>query len=145
MRWWTTESESDHGKLVIVAIITLNRWTVISGLSYFAANSAVTKKDLHHLIDEVATDEHTIARAFRLLSSLKDEVDRIDPIPLPTSGTSAEDLMHFFETHSLSPEDTEDMMKSGSITGKNDLMIAATAICSARAHCRRRLSSDSTR
>ena len=72
---------------------------------------AVTKKDLHHLIDEVATDEHTIDKAFRLLSSLKDEVDRIDPIPLPTSGTSAEDLMHFFETHSLSPEDTEDMTR----------------------------------
>ncbi|MHB1684986.1 MAG: hypothetical protein ACYCYO_19540 [Bacilli bacterium] len=111
MRWRPTESESDHGKLVIVAIITLNSWTVISGLSYFAANSAGMKKDLHHLIDEVATDEHTIARAFRLLSSLKDEVDRIDPIPLPTSGTSAEDIMHFFETHSLSPEDTEDMTR----------------------------------
>ena len=72
---------------------------------------AVTKKDLHHLIDEVATDEHTIDKAFRLLSSLKGEVDRIDPIPLPTSGTSAEDLMRFFETHSLSPEDAEDMTR----------------------------------
>lgn len=44
---------------------------------------AATKKDLHHLIDEVATDEHTIDKAFGLLSLLKGEVERIDPIPQP--------------------------------------------------------------
>ena len=70
----------------------------------------VTREDLHRLVDEVARDERMLDRAFQLLSSLKEEI-RVEPIPLPKEGTSAQEVIRFLESHRLEPEDAEEMIR----------------------------------
>ena len=71
---------------------------------------SVTREDLHRLADEVARDERILDRAFQLLSSLKEEI-RVEPIPLPKEGTSAQEVIRFLESHRLEPEDAEEMIR----------------------------------
>lgn len=71
---------------------------------------SVTREDLHRLVDEVARDASMLDKAFQLLSSLKREI-RVEPIPLPKAGTSAQEVIQFLESHHLALEDAEDMIR----------------------------------
>lgn len=56
---------------------------------------SITKDDLHHLVDSIATNERSIKKAHQLLSIVRDEEsDSIHPIPLPSSGFSVDDFLN---------------------------------------------------
>lgn len=73
---------------------------------------SITKDDLHHLVDSIATNERSIKKAYQLLSIVREEEsDSIRPIPLPSSGLSMDDFFTFLENNKLSSEDAEEMAR----------------------------------
>jgi len=73
---------------------------------------SITKDDLHHLVDSIATNERSIKKAYQLLSIVREEEsDSIHPIPLPNSGLSVDDFFKFLKNNKLSPEDAEEMAR----------------------------------
>lgn len=70
----------------------------------------ITKRDLHSLVDTMPTNERALEKAYRLLSSVKEDVTTsVTPLPLPTSGLSYDAYIEFLNSHQLSSKDAEEL------------------------------------
>lgn len=73
---------------------------------------SITKDDLYHLVDSIATNERAIKKSYQLLCIVREEEsDSTQPMPLPSSGLSVDDFFKFLENNRLSPEDADEMVR----------------------------------
>lgn len=74
------------------------------------ASLGITKRDLHSLVDTMPTNERALEKAYRLLSSVKEDVTTsVTPLPLPPSGLSYDAYIEFLNSHQLSSKDAEEL------------------------------------
>ena len=69
----------------------------------------ITKDDLHSLVEAIPTNQRALEKAYRLLSSVKDDEGALKPLPLPGPGMSYDAYLEFLNGHQLSPTDAEEL------------------------------------